>query len=59
MIRVFMQLFYFIYERFCFGFGFYMSGVPDKYRVFELFLSLSGTFQGLVVIQSSASIFLI
>lgn len=52
MICVFMQPFYFIYESLCFGFVFYVPRIPDKYRVFEFFLSFSRASQGFVVIQN-------
>lgn len=52
MICIFVQLFYFIYEIFCFVFVFYVLRMPDKYRIFEFFLRFSRASQGFVVIQN-------
>lgn len=51
MICVFVQLFYFFDESFCFGFIFYMPGISYKYGIFEFFLSYARAFQGFIIIQ--------
>jgi len=51
MICISMQLFYFIYEGFRFGFIFYLPGISYKSGVFEFSLSPARTSQGFVVIQ--------
>ncbi|AKB27415.1 hypothetical protein MSSIT_0696 [Methanosarcina siciliae T4/M] len=51
MVCISMQLFYLFYESLCFAFVFYVSGISDKYGVFEFFPGSARAFQGFIVIQ--------